>query len=324
MAKKIPPIRDLLKNPNIDESILDAYYSLEPTLNYVKEKLSKEKFKNNVVKATLFQPFGTFVYGAYLMPSEWTDINEERRITECSYREFTLLMKKYATGFLYGYYNFERDVLETKSKIFGTEINKSQVIYDHISLGYPKAFENSMSHMSGMGNAASQMPSLSFFSEINNLGVKRGKFYRAWYIILENHKVFEGYFTSQLTSENKPQTTFTPKAKNLKDWILSDYIDIFLEIEKELFNREYIDSSYKWQMGKGKGKVRLIDFLTVIIEYKYFKHIVHSIKIKDSHKRQFISERYGLGKFGLAESVKKHKPTFDIASIPFAWITKPE
>ncbi|RLD58296.1 MAG: hypothetical protein DRJ05_08270 [Bacteroidetes bacterium] len=218
MAIIVPPINDLLKNPNIDENILDAYYSLEPTLNYVKEQLSEENFKNNVVKASLFQPFATFIFGAYLMPTEWTDISETSEKMECPYNKFTLLMKKYATGFHYGYYNFERDVLETKSKTVGTEIDNSQIIYDHISFGYPEAFENSMSSMPGMGNAASQMPSLSFFSKIYNLGVKRGKFYRAWYIILKYHKIFDQYFstTTRSTKEIKKQEQpFIPNEDNL-------------------------------------------------------------------------------------------------------------
>lgn len=325
MAKIIPPLSEFLKNPNLNENILDAYYCLEPTLYSIKEKenLNAENFINTAQKSLLFQPFSVYIFGAYLMSSEMTDINYLRK--ECLDREFTLLMKKYATGFHFGYYNFERDVLETMSNIFGKDINRLQVIYDHISLGYPDMFDNSTSYIPLMNDPASQMPSSSNFSKAYNVGVKRGNFYRAWYLILKNHKVFEEFFILQMTSENKPpKQSFTTKEENIKDWILPDYIDLFFEIEKELFDRGYIDNSYKWQMGENKGKVKLIDFLCVIIEYKYFKQRVNGKNKEDYQKRHFISERYGFEKTGLSESAKKYIPTLKLALGSFSWINPPE
>lgn len=137
-----------------------------------------------------------------------------------------------------------------------------------------------------------------------------------------NHKNFEIrkelFYPTGFNTTVK--TTFKHKDENLKDWILSDFITKFKDIEKELFERGYLNKSYQWK----KHKTELIEFLCVISEYKYFKHCAKGKPIKDFHKRQFISERYGYGKTGLTETSKKYKPTLKIASSQFYWIKKPD
>jgi len=118
----------------------------------------------------------------------------------------------------------------------------------------------------------------------------------------------------------KSKISFEPETNILIDWILPDYIEKFIEIEKQLFIRGYIDQSYKWK----KQKTELAEFLCVIINYKYFKPNVKGKKVQDFHKRQFISGRYGYEKTGLTETWKKKKPKFELACIPFSWIEKPE
>lgn len=120
--------------------------------------------------------------------------------------------------------------------------------------------------------------------------------------------------------DNTDKLTFTPETDLLKEWILSDYLSTFTAIEHELFKRGYIDNSYKWK----ETKIKLTDFLCVIISYKYFKIIVKSKKIHDFHKRQFISDRYGIGKTGITQTWKKAKPKIDIAKITYSWIEKPK
>ncbi|RKX47410.1 MAG: hypothetical protein DRP32_08830, partial [Thermotogae bacterium] len=114
------------------------------------------------------------------------------------------------------------------------------------------------------------------------------------------------------------KATFIPNDEHIKDWILHDYISKFKETEIGLYNKGYIDNSYKWK----KNKTDLIDFLFVISHHKYFKRIVKGKLIKEFHKRHFISERYGFGKTGLSETAKKHKPKLEIALIPFSWINR--
>ena len=126
-------------------------------------------------------------------------------------------------------------------------------------------------------------------------------------------------------NQNKPvevveKPTFTPEISLLKEWILPDYLTKFTEIESTLFDRGFIDICYKWK----KNKIDLADFICVITNYKYFKPIVKGKKIQDFHKRQFISERYGIGKTGLSETWKKNKHKIDLAVIPFSWIEKPK
>ena len=131
---------------------------------------------------------------------------------------------------------------------------------------------------------------------------------------LENKKM-------KLNPAKEPISTnasFIPNDENLKDWIYANAISKFKETEEELYNREYLDTSYKWQ----KQKTKLIDFIHVIISYNYFKPIVKGKKTQDFHKRQFISQRYGFGKTGLTETAKKYKPELKIALIPFYWISK--
>jgi len=129
---------------------------------------------------------------------------------------------------------------------------------------------------------------------------------------------FENSQTNSVDKSTKPD--FIPQTDNLKNWILTDYITKFTEIEKELFSRGYINDSYKWM----KHKTELAEFICVLIDYKYFKPIVQGKKIQAFHKKQFISERYGFGKTGLSETWKKTKPKIEHAKIPFSWIEKPE
>lgn len=113
---------------------------------------------------------------------------------------------------------------------------------------------------------------------------------------------------------------FIPKTDKLNEWILSDYISKFTEIEIELFNRGFIDASYKWQ----KSKTDLVYYICVLKEYRYFRPRVNGKTIKDFHKKQFISERYGYDKTGLSEAWKKANRQIENAVIPFYWIKKPE
>lgn len=120
----------------------------------------------------------------------------------------------------------------------------------------------------------------------------------------------------------KPQISFIQKDENFKDWIMPDFKIKFMVIEKELFDRGYIDSSYNWQ--KPHTQRELIELLCVLRLYKYFKPIVKGKKCKEFHYRQFISKRYGFIKTGLTETAKKYKPTLKLSEATFHWINKPD
>jgi len=121
-------------------------------------------------------------------------------------------------------------------------------------------------------------------------------------------------------TDSKLDAVLELETEILKDWILSDYLSEFGEIEKELFSRKFIDNNYKWK----KTKRNLIEFLIVIQEYGFFKRVVQGNQKQGFHYRRFIAERYGYGKFGLSDSWKKHQPNLNEAKIPFFWINKPE
>jgi len=110
------------------------------------------------------------------------------------------------------------------------------------------------------------------------------------------------------------------QSDQLRGWIDSDYISDYIEIEKELLSKGYINSDYKWQ----KHKIELAEFLCVIISFKYFSPIVEGKRIKDFHKRRFIEQRYGYKENGLSQTWKKVKNNIETAKITFSWITKPK
>jgi|GEM_PF-5161469 len=126
--------------------------------------------------------------------------------------------------------------------------------------------------------------------------------------------------TREIERNDLKEPQFKLETDKLKEWILPDYLNTFTTIEQELLNKGYINYSYEWV----KKKSELAEFLCVIINFKYFKPVVKGKRIKDFHKRQFISERYGFGKTGLSETWKNTNPKFDIAIIPFSWIEKPK
>lgn len=119
---------------------------------------------------------------------------------------------------------------------------------------------------------------------------------------------------------SQPDRKLNLETEQIIDWIYQNHLSEFSEIEKELFLRGFIDENYKWQ----KTKKELIDFITVIMEYRFFKQIVEGNSKQSFHYRRFISERYGYGPKGLSESCKKYKPDIKTALIPFFWINKPE
>jgi hypothetical protein len=144
-------------------------------------------------------------------------------------------------------------------------------------------------------------------------------------IWLKDNRIFKAMDKSKMPDKEGFQSGLTTaqrdeKSSQLKEWILPDCLEKFTEIEKELFKRGFIDTFHKWH--DCKTKRNLVEFLCVIVNYKYFRPIVRDKKIKDFHKRQFISERYGFGKTGLTETWKKTKPKIESAIIPFFWIER--
>ncbi len=302
MAKIVPFIGELLKNRYIPDVILTSYFSLEPTQPNSFDEIP-EGYIGRLERFN--QPFFVNYFGTYIMIWELAMIEHKIKIGEYSFDEVKKYANKMGEGFLYGYQNFEKDIVEAKTGIFSNDENRARVIYDYANGSLPR-YKGVFNVTMGKG--------VHPFSKWYESGIKRGYYYRAWYIILENYTMFEKYFIPP--ASKKPVFVF--KDKGLKDWILPANIDKFKEIEKELFEREYIDNSYQWK----KHKTELVDFVCVID--KYFRPIVKGKRIQDFHKRQFISERYGYEKTGLTDTWKKRNPKLETAKITFFWIEPPK
>ncbi len=107
--------------------------------------------------------------------------------------------------------------------------------------------------------------------------------------------------------------------EEVKNWIDQESYYLFLNIERELLDQGILDAKYMWK----KPFVRLKDLSVFLIDHhKVFRYVVNGNKAKAFRYRQFLSERYGLGKTKLNESTKKYKPTVDKAKVCFTWIDK--
>lgn len=237
MKTIIPSILELLKNPNINDGILDAFFDLEPIPDKYQIEANKD-LRNKLRDEISCKPFSIDSHGAYVMYSEYQRIVSESM--ECPLKTFELIKEKYAIGFRDGYFNFEKEILAPKAKIFSTEEHKSQIIFDHISRGYPKAFEGPAFVLDGFDRGEDDDPIPSYFSSVYDTGVIRGSFYRAWYIILENHKIFEDFFNKH-NVEKKPRerikTTYKSDLSDKQILVLNDH----LKKNKFIHNETNID-----------------------------------------------------------------------------------
>jgi hypothetical protein len=122
--------------------------------------------------------------------------------------------------------------------------------------------------------------------------------------------------TSELPKVNFKNSLLSKHHDALISLILPDYIEIFERIEKGLLARGYLDESYQWV----KFKKKLVDFIVIIQEFRYFKPHRNGKKLKPLHHRQNIAELYGFDKTGLTDINQKYKPTLLQAEASFLWI----
>lgn len=252
MARIIPPIRDLLKNPNISDNILIEFIKLitpPDEIPYVQHKYSRKVDLRNY-------PFSSNLYGSYIMNSENYTVRLQRKnnVLGMPRLTFKAFLKNFAKGFKSGYFNFDKHIIEENTEVFKTKVDQASIIYDYASMPYPSLLHY---HLNESVNKN--------YSAMFDNGIKRGYHYRAWYLILKNHKSFEDFFiksdieddSTELTFKPKSdiedestELTFKPKDENINDWILSDNSKSFLETEVMLFKRGYIDDGYQWQDSK--------------------------------------------------------------------------
>lgn len=191
---EIPPMVKLLSNPNIPIKILDLYFSLvrQPTkADQVPSYYSGElKWFN--------QPFPISVEGAYPLKDDfdWLEFKiKEKHKPEYNQETVWEYLKLFAKGFKQGYFNFENDILKTS--IFQDQINMAQKTFDYAS----SFFNNGRGNFPEFHDGRKHI-----FSCWDESGKKAGYYYRAWYLILENHKMFEQFFPELSPNQNSIQS----------------------------------------------------------------------------------------------------------------------
>lgn len=254
-------------------------------------------------------------------------------------------------------YHFIDDLVKSNAKIhcklYYNEINqKAKLLRDKEKVLYLKKcqqniFANLDSFYLGseemlrsfFGDYFSHEDYLKFYnSDLTNQEIFDKDFFKPYLENVKNQLILEKLNEALDKIENSdPVKDLNPPIKNseltgfksnlqpihneqLKEWIYSDHLENYIEIEMELLSRGFLDADYQWK----KYKTEMIDFLKVIEHYQFFRPVVLSVRKKDFHYRQFISELYGFGKTGLSETVKKHKPSLESAQIPFSWIGNPQ
>ncbi|HMG67776.1 MAG TPA: hypothetical protein VK588_08825 [Chitinophagaceae bacterium] len=167
----IPYIGKLLHNTNISPSVYHAYCALIP-------KAEQGKV-----------PFSYCIYGAYPLTLDWEMLqlkikNKTEPFNKVSEKQIDKAYHDFANGFKEGYYSFENDKIN--SKLFKDDTAKAQVIFDIATSWLLTDRGFGISHGEGVG----------YFGTWKNAGKEGGYYYRAWYLILENHSVFAPIFSN--------------------------------------------------------------------------------------------------------------------------------
>ena len=119
--------------------------------------------------------------------------------------------------------------------------------------------------------------------------------------------------------ESKDIQKFNPNNESLKDWIYPMHLSKYIEMEQELFTKNYIDNKGRWIKHSGYLK-ELAEFTFLILRKGYFNRIVKGIEMKNHRYRHFISERYLGNKLALSGMWKKCNKTFLEYTNRFDWI----
>ena len=178
---KIPFIGYLLNNSSIPEVMVDAYYRLQPD--------QPEQLPANYIGRLhrYNAPYQVRTFGGYPLMLEWDLL--QHRISLKVYDETVVneYLKSFGEGFQLGYLNFETDIVKNGNSIFNDELNFAQKIFD-----FARASDNYGGNFSEVRWTGEHV-----FSGWKENGVRAGYYYRAWYIMLENHKIFEQFFTKK-------------------------------------------------------------------------------------------------------------------------------
>jgi hypothetical protein len=194
---EVPFIGSLLnQHLHISEKILDAYFSLVP------QPIKREDVSNHYVGKLnhYFQPYKVSIYGAYPLMKYWEmveykmkNVDDESGYFKNWQKEKVFeAMKDYAKGFQHGFDNFITEVIDNKNSLSSSEAIRLQKIKDYVFNWLINSPGFSETHGKGIEKV---------FSNWYNDGIQGGYYYKAWYLILDNHLAFAPLF-----KESEPQT----------------------------------------------------------------------------------------------------------------------
>ncbi len=227
-------------NPNICKEIKQSFYSLVP------QPISKEEVQSFYV-GKLYEynsPYKNCVYGAYLTTPIWEllefkmdNVNDKTGYYKDYEREKVFeSLKEYAKGFQYGFDNFQNNKVNNKMKLSNNENHKAQTIIDYLAISFP------------CGLSETKGGKKDVFSGWYNDGIDAGYYYCAWYLIFENHKIFEPYFKKEIPKNAKEKNKLTAPTIALFCYLINES-GVLLKNENEtvLTYCKRVCSKYKIQ-----------------------------------------------------------------------------
>lgn len=215
----------LFSNFNISDLISNFYYL--PTSDLMTEKEYQEMVSSGFVgkKETALTPYSLQMFGAYFTRKAMyfrllglITYNKDVLLKGNKIRNFDDLIpyfKEYSNGFAKGYSSFDEDCINPFMLGFSDKTDYVQKVFEYLTKNIN--FEHSWKN-----NHAGFTISHNFQKNIKEIinayqdGQRQGYFYKAWSIVLSNHKIFEPLFEKlhqNLKSNQKQNNEFSNSFK---------------------------------------------------------------------------------------------------------------
>jgi hypothetical protein len=214
-APDVPFIGELFhRNLNINQTVTDAYYRL------VRQPRNRDEISKAYVDPLHHHnsPYQRSIYGAFINMDTLALLEMYRHDKIPPYDQITdkqieAALQDYSVGFKKGYYEFDPEILEKNP--FQDAAHKARIIFDFVTGGW---------HGAGTLPTTHGRADKNFLAGWKDAGYEGGQLYRAWYLILQNHALFEPMFKAG---------TLEGAKKNIKVQLSVDQVAIM-----RLFNNE--------------------------------------------------------------------------------------
>jgi hypothetical protein len=193
---EVPPISKVISgNYRIESRLIDAYYRLVPQPRE-REEVSKH-YSGQLHRYN--PPYSLCVYGAMVLSMDWEWLQLNRKEKDNPYDKVTdeeveAALRNYGNGFKKGYFNFEHDMLnEPSATIVMKNDFCAKKVFNYVFNSYPG--RGGYPITVGNGN--------QYFETWYETGIEAGRYYRAWYIMIEYIDVFENIISNTYPVTNK-------------------------------------------------------------------------------------------------------------------------